>query len=153
MRGSIPFGGHVRNESVSVPLISEKGKCVLDGLAIRAKDLEKLKRKDQDVRSTLDKLGLAVQSLQIFFSYDPSYEVIDDSILVISFLGQSLVMYAATRQNLIAETLPVWPQGVNVSATIAVLSFHVVLLVFMLGIVLFDLVNHSHCRVFLGKEM
>jgi hypothetical protein len=70
MRGSIPFSGHViRKESVSVPLISEKSKCVLEGLHIRADDIEQLKKKDQNLRSVLDKLGLTVRFVQIFFSY------------------------------------------------------------------------------------
>jgi hypothetical protein len=135
MRGSIPFSQHGRKESVSVPLINEKSKCVLEGLHIRADDIEQLKKKDQSVRSMLDKWGLGVRLLQIFFSFGSEVYRPNGRILVIALLGQSLVLYAATQQSLINPTLTVWPQDVNVSATIVVLSFHVVLLVMMLGII------------------
>jgi hypothetical protein len=77
-----------------------------------------------------------------------SFMMIDDRILVIALLGQSLVMYDATKDSLMSATLPIWPDGINVSATIVVLSFHVVLLVIMLRIIPSKLTNNSRCGIY-----
>jgi hypothetical protein len=54
-------------------------------------------------------------------------------LLIVALLAQSLVMFTATKENLIDATTRVWPQGIELWPTIVVLSLNIVNLIYAFG--------------------
>jgi hypothetical protein len=58
---------------------------------------------------------------------------VNSRLLIVALIGQSLVMFQATKDSLINATTRVWPVGVEVWPSVVVLSMNVIIMVFALG--------------------
>jgi hypothetical protein len=123
-----------RDRSESVPIIHEKWRRSREMLAPGAGDIERLKKRDLKVKLILKKVRLSGRILQMICSYFQIWRSDTNSrLLIVALLAQSLVVFSATKESLINATTRVWPEEIELSPTITVLSLNVVVMIFAFG--------------------
>jgi len=126
-RVALSFGGG-RRETVSTesqPVIHEKWRRRTPEPKLLAPgngDLERLSKQDEKLSKRVQGIRLGLRGVQLVCS-----------LLIVALLAQSLVIFTATKESLINATTTTWPRGVEVWASILVMTFNVAIMVFAFG--------------------